>query len=187
MARRRTEIPALAFDRCQSASPRRLGMEDPPSGFSVRSSLDVMGGARQNAPKGLSIRELPRAERPRERLKAHGAHALSSAELLAIIVGSGGAGRSALGLAHEAAPCDESPVSLSQRSRSSRGSDRHERSRCTPRWNWVGAPRARNVKTAPRCGRHGTFLRCSRRDWRICRWRSFTSRCSTRSTGWSAT
>jgi DNA repair protein RadC len=72
-----------------------------PRGFSVRSSLDVIRGARQNAPKGLSIRELPRAERPRERLKAHGAHALSSAELLAIIVGSGGAGRSALGLAHE--------------------------------------------------------------------------------------
>ena len=72
-----------------------------PRGFSVQSSLDVIRGARQNAPKGLSIRELPRAERPRERLKAHGAHALSSAELLAIIVGSGGAGRSALGLAHE--------------------------------------------------------------------------------------
>ena len=57
--------------------------------------------ARQDAPKRLSIRELPRCERPRERLKAHGAHALSSAELLAIVVGTGSAGRSALGLAHE--------------------------------------------------------------------------------------
>jgi DNA repair protein RadC len=62
---------------------------------------NVISDARQNAPKGLSIRELPRTERPRERLKDHGAHALSSAELLAIVVGSGGAGRSALALAHE--------------------------------------------------------------------------------------
>lgn len=61
----------------------------------------MLAGARQIAPKGLSIRELPRGERPRERLKAHGVHALSSAELLAIVVGTGSAGRSALGLAHE--------------------------------------------------------------------------------------
>ena len=46
--------------------------------------------------KALSIRELPRSERPRERLKHLGAHALSSAELLAIVVGTGAAGRSAL-------------------------------------------------------------------------------------------
>jgi DNA repair protein RadC len=57
--------------------------------------------ARQKTSNGLSIRELPRTERPRERLKAHGAHALSSAELLAIVLGTGAAGRSALGLAHE--------------------------------------------------------------------------------------
>ena len=62
---------------------------------------NVMSGARQSAFKGLSIRELPRGERPRERLKAHGAHALSSAELLAIVLGTGAAGRSSLALAHE--------------------------------------------------------------------------------------
>jgi DNA repair protein RadC len=37
----------------------------------------------------LSIRELPRSERPRERLVALGAAALSSAELLALLVGAG--------------------------------------------------------------------------------------------------
>ena len=63
---------------------------------------NVMSGARQSAFKGLSIRELPRGERPRERLKAHGAHALSSAELLAIVLGTGqqgavGAGAGARG------------------------------------------------------------------------------------------
>lgn len=44
----------------------------------------------------LTIRELPRSERPRERLIDHGAGVLSSAELLAILLGSGGEGRSAL-------------------------------------------------------------------------------------------
>ena len=47
-------------------------------------------------PSPLTIRELPRSDRPRERLVDLGAHALSTAELLAIVVGSGGPGRSAL-------------------------------------------------------------------------------------------
>src|SRR3954462_8687097 len=46
--------------------------------------------------RALTIRELPRSDRPRERLIDLGAGALSSAELLAILLGSGGAGRSAL-------------------------------------------------------------------------------------------
>ncbi len=49
----------------------------------------------------LTIQELPRSERPRERLIDLGAHALSSAELLAIVLGAGGAGRPAFGLAQE--------------------------------------------------------------------------------------
>ena len=44
----------------------------------------------------LTIRELPRTDRPRERLLDLGAHALSTSELLAIVIGSGGRGRSAL-------------------------------------------------------------------------------------------
>ncbi|MGA9837955.1 MAG: DNA repair protein RadC [Gemmatimonadaceae bacterium] len=44
---------------------------------------------------------MPRSERPRERLIDLGAHALSSAELLAIVLGPGGAGRPAFGLAQE--------------------------------------------------------------------------------------
>src|SRR5687767_12207523 len=43
-----------------------------------------------------TIRELPRSDRPRERLVDLGASALSTAELLAIVLGSGGRGRSAL-------------------------------------------------------------------------------------------
>lgn len=47
----------------------------------------------------LSIRELPHTERPRERLRSLGAQALNTTELIAIIFGTGGAGRSALGCA----------------------------------------------------------------------------------------
>lgn len=53
------------------------------------------------AVKTLSIKELPRAERPRERLKQHGARALSVSELLAILLGTGAGGRSTLALAQD--------------------------------------------------------------------------------------
>ena len=52
-------------------------------------------------PSPARIRELPRGERPRERLQHLGAHALSASELLAILIGSGTARRSALALAQE--------------------------------------------------------------------------------------
>jgi DNA repair protein RadC len=48
------------------------------------------------------IRELPPAERPRERLAMRGAAGLTSAELVALVIGSGGPGRSALDVADEA-------------------------------------------------------------------------------------
>ncbi len=44
------------------------------------------------SPVALSIRELPRSERPRERLVALGASALSSAELIALLIGAGSQG-----------------------------------------------------------------------------------------------
>ncbi|MEX2178046.1 MAG: DNA repair protein RadC [Gemmatimonadaceae bacterium] len=44
----------------------------------------------------LTIRELPRTDRPRERLVDLGANALATSELLAIVIGSGARGRSAL-------------------------------------------------------------------------------------------
>ena len=49
-----------------------------------------------------AIREMPPAERPRERLAARGAAGLSAAELIALIWGSGSAGRSAVDLAEDA-------------------------------------------------------------------------------------
>jgi DNA repair protein RadC len=44
----------------------------------------------------MAIKDWPEAERPRERLLAHGAGVLSDAELLAVFLGTGSAGRSAI-------------------------------------------------------------------------------------------
>lgn len=44
---------------------------------------------------------MPPSQRPRERLRHHGAGQLSTAELLAIVIGSGGAGHSAIEIGHE--------------------------------------------------------------------------------------
>jgi DNA repair protein RadC len=53
----------------------------------------------QGVPSG--VKHWPRSERPRERLIDRGAPALSDAELLAVVLGTGGAGRSALDLARD--------------------------------------------------------------------------------------
>lgn len=45
------------------------------------------------------LRSLPAEERPRERLERHGANALSTTELIAIVLGSGTVGHSAIDLA----------------------------------------------------------------------------------------
>jgi len=50
----------------------------------------------------MAIKDWPESERPRDRLVAHGAQALSDAELIAVILGTGTTGRSALDLAREA-------------------------------------------------------------------------------------
>jgi DNA repair protein RadC len=48
-----------------------------------------------------SVQDLPPAERPRERLASRGPSGLSAAELIAIVVGTGGRGRSAIDLAED--------------------------------------------------------------------------------------
>ena len=44
----------------------------------------------------MAIKDWPEGERPRERLLAQGAGVLSDAELLAVFLGTGSAGRSAI-------------------------------------------------------------------------------------------
>jgi len=53
-------------------------------------------------PTGRVLRELPAAERPRERLELRGSAGLTSAELVALLWGSGSRGRSAVDLAEDA-------------------------------------------------------------------------------------
>ena len=49
----------------------------------------------------MAIKDWPKLERPREKLLARGAHALSDSELLAIFLRTGLPGRSAVDLARE--------------------------------------------------------------------------------------
>ena len=57
------------------------------------------GAGTLNGASGLTIREWPEGERPREKLLHRGAHALSDAELLALLLGSGIPGCSAVAMA----------------------------------------------------------------------------------------
>ncbi|HYW33240.1 MAG TPA: DNA repair protein RadC [Gemmatimonas sp.] len=54
---------------------------------------DSAGGS---AVRALTIRELPSTERPRERMRTLGTAALSTTELMAVVLGTGGAGLSSL-------------------------------------------------------------------------------------------
>jgi DNA repair protein RadC len=59
-------------------------------------------GALVPFPRGRVLRELPVAERPRERLELRGSAGLTSAELIGLLWGTGGRGRSAVDLAEDA-------------------------------------------------------------------------------------
>src|ERR1700761_5533476 len=60
---------------------------------------DVAAAPAKASPKGLTIRDWPKSERPREKLLERGGQALSDAEVLALLLGSGIPGHSAVDLA----------------------------------------------------------------------------------------
>jgi DNA repair protein RadC len=66
--------------------------------------------------RGHVIRELPEAERPRERLALRGAGGLTSAELIALLWGSGVRGRSAVELATDALTAHDGLTGLARAS-----------------------------------------------------------------------
>jgi DNA repair protein RadC len=68
------------------------------------------------ARRGRAIRELPAAERPRERLALRGAGGLSAAELIGLLWGSGSRGRSAVDLAEDALARHEGLTGLARAS-----------------------------------------------------------------------
>jgi DNA repair protein RadC len=61
----------------------------------VKREAEPLAGAKV-APRRLRIRDWPEAERPREKLLRSGAQALSDAELLALLIGSGCGGATAV-------------------------------------------------------------------------------------------
>ena len=54
-----------------------------------------------NRDSSFTVRDLPRQERPRERLQKFGAEALSAQELLALIIGRGIPRKSVMSIAQE--------------------------------------------------------------------------------------
>ena len=112
----------------------------------------------------LKIQELPTGERPRERFRAHGPRSLSVTELLALVIGSGSARRSALIVAHDLlASADGSLRRLSSHSQGS-----------LTRIDGLGSARALAIHAALELGRRmsaesfeeGTPLRSPRDVWR---------------------
>ena len=76
--------------------------------------MDATDHVRAGRPRrpGHAIAELPSAERPRERLAALGAGGLATAELLALVWGSGTRGSSALDVATHALACHDGLAGL---------------------------------------------------------------------------
>ena len=96
--------------RSRSVNETRDGRSHPANPRRVREAALPMPEMRPScgqrsrigAPRhGLTIRELPHAERPRERLHQFGAAALSTAELVSIVMGSGSPGRSSLDIGRD--------------------------------------------------------------------------------------
>lgn len=146
----------------------------------------------QNAPAdpALRIREMPVAQRPRERLTRLGASALSAVELLALVLGSGGAGKSALDLGKQV---------LAHNGGSLRRLAPVAAIRAI---NGVGPAKAVVLHAALELGRRlasesrnvgepisgpMAFTDTLRLGWKTCLSRNSTSPCSIRSTAWSAT
>ncbi len=72
---------------------------------------------RKKEPSGLAIKQWAEDDRPREKLAAHGAEALSTAELLAILIGSGNTKESAVDLMKRIlGDCDNHLATLSRMS-----------------------------------------------------------------------
>src|SRR5437868_11401883 len=89
--------------KCSSSCARNVG-----GAFAPRRGMWMM--ARNRASEGpsrtgnaptLKIREMPQEERPREKLAAHGASALTDPELIAILLRTGITGKNAIEVARE--------------------------------------------------------------------------------------
>ena len=96
----------------------------------------------------MKIRELPEWEMPREKLLRYGKQKLSAAELLAILLRTGSAERSAVDLANELLSLDKKGLRFIAESRRkncqrSRGSERQRPVRYWRLSNWDGGSHPR--------------------------------------------
>ena len=73
-----------------------------------------MADAQRARAAGRAIRELPAAERPRERLAQRGVGGLTAAELVGLVWGSGGRGRNAVDIAADALAAHDGLSGLSR-------------------------------------------------------------------------
>src|SRR2546423_1968297 len=87
-------LPSFGFG--DAPRPSRQG------GGPVFERADMDTSATSTLPRRRRIRELPPTDRPRERLALRGPGGLTSAELIALLWGSGSGGRSAVDLAEDA-------------------------------------------------------------------------------------
>ena len=75
-----------------------------------RQSAEKRGASRAERARPPMMKELPVSERPREKLLRQGASALSNAELLSILIGSGVRNRSAISLANQILSIEEEGI-----------------------------------------------------------------------------
>src|SRR5207244_7173493 len=83
--------------KCSSSWARNVGeaFVPRPSGLDRR-NRSAEGPSRTGNTPTLKIREMPREERPREKLAAHGASALTDPEVIAILLRAGMTGKNAV-------------------------------------------------------------------------------------------
>ena len=119
---------------------------------------DTVGDAPAHRRATRSIRDLPAAERPRERLALRGPGGLSAAELIALVLGTGGGGHSAIELAETLVRRHDSLRALARAigrgaRRRRRGSGRRRRPGSRPRSSSVAARWRTGRPAAGRSGR----------------------------------
>lgn len=139
------ELPGTGYGPAMTARSAATGAVDraPHPGA-------TLGGPR---PAGRAIRELPQAERPRERLAMRGVGGLTSAELIGLIWGSGTRGRSAVDVAADALALHDGLAGLARASEPE-----------LARVSGVGMAKAAQLVAAFELGRRLLA------DWPVARW-----------------
>jgi DNA repair protein RadC len=93
--------PAPAPAAQAPADPARAAPADARGPAAMRATRARRAGARTAPRAGITVKDLPRSTRPREKLLAQGPGALADVELLALLLRTGGAGTGVLQLSEQ--------------------------------------------------------------------------------------